>query len=410
MSIKTQMNFHLREAKYFDGKVSHGFISLFVNKAITSIASGFFSIFLPIYLYIVFDLNIYCVVLYYIISQLLYGIFVVFGARFLNKFGFRRSLQTSMFLGALYYLELYFLNERTAPYIIPLLLVTITLWRMLYWIPYHVDFAKFSDKKNRGKEVGVIESALSVIGIAAPVVAGFIISKFGYNALFVLGIIIYLSSVIPLLTIPRTRERFSWSYAETFRQFFRKENRFEVFAFIASGAESAVGVVIWPIFIFQVLNGNFLRIGAITSLVVGVIVLLQLFAGKYTDKKVKEKVLKFGSVFYALGWLFKIFIVTAFHIFIIDAFHKLTKIFLRIPFDALAYDIAADQGHYVDEFTVLREIAICLGRIIMYTLVVVLIMTISLNWAFALAALASIALNVLHYQKNIKLHRMPRRR
>lgn len=406
------MNLPFRESKYFDGKISHGFISLFINKAITNIAKGFFSVFLPIFLYVVFDLNIYCVVLYYIVSQLLYGMFVVFGTRFLNKFGFRRSLQTSMFLGALYYLELYFLNEHTAPYIIPLLLITITLWRMLYWVPYHVDFAKFSDKKNRGKEVGAIESALSVIGIASPVAAGFIISQFGYNALFIFGIVIYLSSVIPLLTIPRTRERFSWSYAETFRQFFKKENRFEVLAFIADGAESAVGVVIWPIFIFQILNGDFLKIGAISSLVVGVIVLLQLFVGKYTDKKAKEKVLKFGSIFYAFGWLFKIFIVTAFHIFIIDAFHKLTKIFLRIPFDALAYDIAADQGHYVDEFTVLREIAICLGRLMMYTFVIMLMMIVSLNWAFALAALASIALNVLHYQKNIKLHktRTPRHR
>ena len=96
----------------------------------------------------------------------------------------------------------------------------------------------------------------------------------------------------------------------------------------------------------------------------------------------------------------KIFIATAFHIFIIDAFHKLTKIFLRIPFDAMTYDIAADKGHYVDEFTVLHEMSINIGRVCMYSMVLILTFFTTINWIFVLAALASVALNVLYYKRH----------
>lgn len=393
------MNFHIRSTHYFDGKVSHGFVALFTSKAITNIGSGFFGIFMPIFLFITFGQNIYYVVLYYLASQTLYGFFLAYGVQFLNRFGFRRSLQLSTFIGALYYFELYFLNENTAFYLVPALIVTIVLWRMLYWVPYHVDFAKFSDSKNRGKEVGVVESTLSVIGVVAPIFAGFVIARFGYSVLFVLGILIYLSSLIPFLTIPRTKEYFKWTFWETWKNLFKKRNRNQVFAFMADGAETAVGIVIWPIFIYQLLNGDYLKIGAISTFVVAATVLLQLFMGKISDSNSKDKILKYGSVFYSIGWLLKIFIATAFHIFLVDTFHKLTRSFLRIPFDAITYDIAADQGHYVDEFTVLHEIAISIGRVLMYLLVIALTFFVALNWVFILAALASIALNIVHYRK-----------
>ena len=37
------------------------------------------------------------------------------------------------------------------------------------------------------------------------------------------------------------------------------------------------------------------------------------------------------------------------------------RVFAKTPFDALNYDIAADHGHYVDEYTVIREMAIAIG-------------------------------------------------
>ena len=117
--------------------------------------------------------------------------------------------------------------------------------------------------------------------------------------------------------------------------------------------------------------------------------------GKYTDLFNKRKMLHWGSSLCAVGWLAKIFILSAFHIFVVGAYHSLTKIFKDTPFDALNYEILADQGHLVDEYTVLKEIAIQVGRVLVLILAIVIAFNFGLNWTFVLAALASLFINLL---------------
>ncbi|MCG2809306.1 MAG: hypothetical protein L6275_03130, partial [Candidatus Portnoybacteria bacterium] len=98
---------------------------------------------------------------------------------------------------------------------------------------------------------------------------------------------------------------------------------------------------------------------------------------------------------YSAGWVVKIFITTAFHIFMVGAYHSVAKIFLRTPFDALTYEIAANQGHFVDEFTVLHEIAINFGKALMVLLIVVISFYLAIQWTFILAAASAIVFNLL---------------
>ena len=381
--------------RYFDGEVSHGFISLFTGKTIVFIASGLLGLFLPIFLYNLFKENFRLVVLYYGLGYLFYGFLMVWGARLLSRFGFRRSLRYSVFLGALFYLIFYFVNDNNFIYLIPLSVLVIVFFRLLYWIPYHVDFAKFTDSKNRAREISILFAASLVISIIIPVLAGFIITRFGYDALFIMVIILFLVSGIPYLTIPRTQEKFEWSFKKTFNYFFSKQKRKMILAYMAEGAENVVGLIVWPIFIFQLLNRNYLEVGVVSTLIVGVTVLMQLFLGKYIDKNKKERILHIGSALYSLGWVFKIFIATAFQIFIVGTYHNLAKIFITTPFEALTYDIAADNGHYVDEFTVLREMAVQLGKVLMVIFVIIVSFFAAIQWTFVLAAVAALLLNLL---------------
>jgi len=164
---------------------------------------------------------------------------------------------------------------------------------------------------------------------------------------------------------------------------------------MADGAEQIVGIVIWPIFIWELLSGDLFKVGAISSLIVAVSIILQLVIGKYTDKMNKNKLLRFGSIFYSLGWIVKIFIATSFQIFITSTYHNLARIFIRTPFDVLTYEKAADSGHYVDEFTVIHEIAMNLGKVLMLILVLVVSLFFGIQWTFILAALAALFFNFL---------------
>jgi len=389
---------------YFDGRVSHGFVSLYTGKTIIMVASGLLGLFMPIFIYNLFGKNFQYTALYFAIGYFLYAIAVTMGAKSLNRFGFRRSLRISILLGIFYYLIFYFIKDDNLIYLIPLAVIVLLFFRLSYWLPYHVDFAKFTSKKNRGRQVAAIQTTRTIMGIFLPILAGFIIMQFGFKVLFIMAMVLYLVSGIPYLTIPRTREKFSWTFLETWQKFFSKKYRKTALAFMADGAEKTVAVVIWPIFIYQLLQGDYLKVGAISTFIIGVTVILQLILGKSIDKKLKkEKVLKFGSIFYALGWVIKIFITTAFHIFAVGIYHNFMRIFTKMPFDTLTYEAAADQEHYVDEFTVLHEIAVNIGKTSILILIIFGLMFFAIQWVFLLAAIASIGLNL--FSTKIELYR-----
>ena len=387
---------------YFDGKISRGFVSLYTAKTIVMIATGLLGIFLPIFLYNLFDKNFQYVVLYYGITYLLYGIFVGLGAIFLNKFGFRRALRISTFLGALFYSIFYFIDKENLIYLIPFSILVITLYRLFYWLPYHIDFAKFTGRKDKAEAVSVISATRNIIGVFIPVIAGLIISRFNFGILFVIAVVLYLFSFIPYLIIPRTEEKFSWTYGEAWKNFFSKKNRKTMLAFMSYGAENLVGMIVWPIFIFGILKGNYLQVGLISTFIIGVTVILQLGVGKYLDDYRRERrVLKIGTLLVSFGWIFKIFIGTAFQIFIVGTYHSLSNILTKTPFDSLRYETAADEGHYIDEQTVLHEMAIQSGKVLMAVLVIFISIFFAIQWTFILAAVAVLALNLIRTKTDI---------
>jgi len=382
------------KVNYFNNHLSPGFVALFSGRMFQFIGSSLIGIFLPIYLLNVFDLDIKAVFYYFLAAHLLYALFLPLGARLINHIGLNNSLRTSVFLFAIYYLCLYLLKYDVYTFIF-LAIVVLTLTRILFWMPYHTDLAIYTDRRDRGKSIGLLWATSTFLGVIMPVISGFLIGNFGYGLVFILAIVIYISSFIPFLTLPRTQETYSWGYWETFKNFFSKKNRKLVLANMANGAENEVGIVIWPIFIWQILQGNYFAVGAISSLIVLVTIIVQLGVGKYTDIFNKRKMLHWGSLFYASGWLAKVFVLSSFQIFVVGAYHSFAQIFKDTPFDTLNYELIADQGHYVDEYTVIKEIAVQSGKIIMLASAILIVANFNLNWTFALAALASLFINFL---------------
>ena len=396
------MMFNLSKPRYLDGDLQQGFVSLYSGKTISGIAISLFGVFMPIYLYKVSDNNFTFVALYFLIGYLLYGLLAPFGAMALNRLGYRRALQISVLFGAASFIVFYPMDRSNMMFLAPLSILIVLIYRLLFWLPYNVDFAKFTDRRNRGREVGLTNAIADIVGIAAPVVAAFIIVRFGFGALLVFTTIVYLASLIPYAVIPNIGEHFGWNYGQTIRQLFSKKRRATALAFAANGAEDALGAVVWPIFIYQLLQGNLMKVGFISTLIIGATILLELIVGKYSDVKFsKETIIKYGSMLAALGWVFKIFIFTAFQIFIVDSYHRLMKIFMMVPFDALSYEIMADQGHYIDEFSVLHDMAISLGRVVMVGAIVIAAMFVSIQWTFIFGAITSLSLNLLRGQQPI---------
>ena len=380
--------------RYFNHRPSSGFIALFCGRMLQFAANGLLGLFLPIYLLQQMENQTELVFYYYLIGYLLYFLLLPIGARMLNKIGLRRSIRASVFFEILFYVSLLQLSQNPVLFI-PLSILFLTIDRLLFWIPFHTDFAKFTEKNDRGKEVSLLWATRSLLRVVMPVMAGWLIVEYGFSVIFVIVIMLLFSVNLPFLFLPRTKERFSWKVKETFQRFLDKKNQGLVLANIANGMENAAGVVIWPIFIFGTLKGDYLQVGAVSSAIILVVILLQLLVGKYVDKLNKRHLLRWGSAFNALGWFIKIFVFSAFQIFIAGTYHGLARIFKDTPFDSLNYELMADKGHLVDEYTVLKEMAISFGRALMLFVAVLFIVSPGIAWSFALAAIASVFINVL---------------
>ncbi len=379
---------------YFNGKLSQGFVALFSGRMIQFVASGLTGLFVPIFILTELNFSITWVLVYYIIGHLAYGLFLPWSSRYLNALGMRRALRISIFFEAAYYLSL-FLVKFNPVIFLSFSLFFLTVNRILFWLPYHVDFAKFTDTSNRCKEVSILWATKTLLSIVIPAVSGLLIAFYGFNIVFIFSVIMVLASGIPYLALPRTKERFEWSYLETVKNFFGKRDRKLVVSNLANGAENGVAVVIWPIFIWQILDGNYAAVGVLSSFIVFVTVILQLAVGKYADLFSKRKLMHWGSFFYATGWIAKIFVLTAFQTFFVGAYHSFAQIFTDTPFDVLNYELLAEHGHLVDEYTVLKEMAVQFGKVIIFVFAIIVSFYFGINWTFALAALASLMINIL---------------
>ncbi|MFZ2303391.1 MAG: MFS transporter [Minisyncoccia bacterium] len=374
----------------------HGFLGLYFGRMVMAISSGLLGVFLPIFIYNLSGGNIPLVMAYYAVASGVYLFLVAFGAQFLNKFGFRKALVLASLSAVAINTAYYFTTPDNMWKLLPISLIFVIVFRLLFWIPYHVDFAIFTNTGRRGGQVGLMLSTITLLGVVGPMLAGYIIEVFSMQALFFIAIVVYLIGTIPFALVPRTNEKFNWDYMRAWCELFSKKNRAVVWASIATGAEETIGVIVWPIFIFLLLQGDYFKVGALSSFILGVTVLMQYMFGHYLDRiGKKSKMLRAGSILYALGWIVKIFVLTAFHVFIVGIYHKIAQVMTDTSYDAIFYDLAADQGHYVDEFTVLSEMAMQIGRLIALGAVAALAMFTSLNWTFVIGAIASLALTSL---------------
>lgn len=399
-------------SKYFNGRLSHGFVSIYTSRIVLRVSLALLGLFLPIFLFELFGYEFKYVLYYFLIDYFIYGTLVTFGAKFaLNKLGIKRSIIISTFFGISYYILFYLadkgfdlgdatwtsgLDKNRILLFAVLTIFFINLRRMTYWVPIHTDLTKFTDRRNRVKQLSLLEASTTILKAIMPAIGGWILFNYSYDILFIIAIFIFFISLIPLVTLPKTEEKYSWSYLKTLKELFSKKRRKTVLAFAGDGAENVISSIIWPIFIWQILEGNYFHVGLLSSLIVIISIALQLAVGKFADLgKNKHKILRVGIALYAVGWLVKVFIATAFHIFVTSTYHNLTRVFTRAPFDALNYEKAADQGHFVDEYTVIHEIALMAGRVLIIAIMLLLIPFFDIKWMFILGAVAALLMNFM---------------
>jgi MFS family permease len=299
----------LRDTKGRYQKRDTGFMQLFISKRlIHGAAAALAGIFVPIFLYETSGESFFVVGGYYALLSLLYAVLLVPSMQITNRLGFSKTLVLSGLCSIATYILLFFLSPQNILLLMWPLAATIVAFRLFHWVPFHTDFALFTTAGKRGKQVSLSFAAIAFMGAIGPIAAGFIIANAGYTALFGTIIVLLIAATISYAYVPETPTHFDWSWKETWRQFRSQRRRGLMVGEFANGAETIVNIIVWPIFLYTILDGDIFSIGAISTIIVGVTIVLQLLLGRYLDGKGHDKTrtLKIGSFLYAVGWIFKI--------------------------------------------------------------------------------------------------------
>ncbi|MFC1753847.1 MFS transporter [Thermoproteota archaeon] len=323
------MNGHHHFFHFFNNRELN---ELYISMAIRIFALSLINIFVPIYL-LQIGYSLKSVLIFYAVFNFAHAFSVLPASKLAAKFGFKHAILFSVPLLIIVYLALYSIETFNWP--LYLIAIIFGINNSLFWMGYHVDFCKFSDGKHRGRQVSMAHTVIRVFQVVGPLIGGLMLTLISFQSVFATVCVLLLASTIPLFYSKDIHEPMRC----TARDVFRNQKLRDWLGFAGYGFESAIGLTIWPIFIFFYILNNYTLLGLVSSISLFFSLIVIIMIGKFSDVN-RRLVLKIGAVGTAIIWGIKAFVTTTFQVVIVDSFYGVTKTALGIPFTALSYDKA----------------------------------------------------------------------
>ncbi len=352
---------------------------VYLSIAVRSFAVSLIGLFIPLYLYVELGFSLEQVLYFYIFYSAIFAISSPLAAKFAARFGLKHSVLFSVPFYVLFIVFLYLLSSFQISLMV---IAALAGWSLaFYWVGMHLIFHRVSDYKLRGAEVGKRRFYTILAATIAPLLGGFLIKYVGFFMVFCLAVVLLLSSVLLLFLSKENHVKYHFSV----RTIMNKDHWKNSLFFVSRGVRVMAGGVIWPLFIFVILNDYF-SLGIVGSILSGTSAFLVLFVGRWSDKIGKRKIIRWTVGFESLSWIFRALVGTVTQVFGATFFGALTWGSMEAPIMALEYDKGRGRG--LTNFFVSREIFICLGRILLLSFV---LLTGSLSGGLLFTGFANLA-------------------
>lgn len=375
---------------HFHYTLNRELMELYASIALRNFTLGLIHIFEPIYVFLYFSQDISKTLLYFAAISLTFGMLSPYAGKVITKIGVKHSMLASIPFLFLYYLGLWQIEFLGNYFFV--LIALMAIHNLLYWPAFHIDFARFSEKENRGKQMSYRHFVAALSAAASPFIGGVILAQSGYPMLFGIVLVFLFASVFPLFLSKEAHERYTDSFQKAFGEIFQKKYRAKAVAFFAEGGEYGTAIFIWPVFLY-LLAINYSSIGLISSTALFVGLFFALYLGRVIDKMGHAGLLGLGSWLNALAWPVKMFIQTPLDAFSVHALHQLTRLTAHMPFGTLFYDWASREDVNRDRFIIFREMTHNLGRgVILLFFAGLFFFTNNIAIAFPLAGVLSLLL------------------
>jgi len=346
---------------------------LFIHRLLMRAALAFGNLFSWIFVFEFFYLYSYSlpialsrVALLYALAQVVSSLLIPLSARYLGN-GMRREMvfgaiscaSALIFLGALFQGvlgPLYGIG-------IALFAIFFGFYRAFYWVPYGIESEQF---KNTASLPGEILVALM------PALAGvlFILRNDSETLTLFLAALLVVFSLIPLIFVPETYERFGITYRDAFAALFIRGQRGVVWSAFVDGVQGAALLIFWPLAIFIVVGGSYAMLGIIFSITCLILIAIRLLLDRTHSQFLIKVSLPVRIAIVSSAWIARPVVGSPATAVLADSYLHLGNAHYSV--DHPAFEQSADLGHYIDEVTVMREIGLAFGRIALCICVVIL--------------------------------------
>ena len=344
-----------------------GFNKVLGMMSLNGFAISFVAIFIPIYLFKL-GYSFQMVMIWLMIHHLSLLLFAFVTVKVSNKIGLVHSLHVRSAL-LLTYFSLLLFGLKDIPILFYIIPIISGVESAFYWIPLNILFVRNTKEENMGSSMSkffVIPKALSMAG---PLVGAFIVIHYGFNILFAFAMFLLFFTFLPILSLKSEKTDFIFS-KEKLKEIWQKNKQYFVPEIIDNLAEDAM--VLWTIFIFLQLAST-LEVGIIATITAVTSLLFTLTLGKLTDQWDKHKLIKIGAFLVSVVWFINFtigeFFPNQYLFYIATIFATLSlKVFL-VPYSSLMYNQARKDDA---QFLVLREIPVVLGRLVLFSIAILL--------------------------------------
>lgn len=304
-----------------------GYEALTYNYFLLRFAAGLVDVFGIVFLFQLGDglvEGVWMAVWYVVFQRLVVIVSLLPGGKIVERIGYRRS----MLVGELLLMGKYLAFTYVSPGLLwPLLPAFVCggLFISLYFTAYHGLFLDDNDDARIGSQSGLLDMLGRLATVVSPLMAGMIVARWGFDVLFMLGLLFIVASVGPLLFMPHHHhavERVSW--AAVWKEIRLRVRFRRVLAFFH--IQSAVLDVLWPIYVFLLL-GSYEVFGSLYAFVMLVSGIAVWGAGKLYDNRPLHRVYPFVSMSMAVLWVGRFMAQSVVALFAVDGISRVLSPF-----------------------------------------------------------------------------------
>ncbi len=304
-----------------------------------------------------FEHALFSILILYTFSQVLAFFLTPLSAPAL-RFGVRRALAFGTLAASfmMVALALMFAPENAVSFftLLSAFVVFSALHRALYWVPY----------ESLASEIPRT-SLPEIMLMCVPLIAGVLFAVPG------LGVFVYsgasiaaLLALIPLTQVPERVEAFEWSIGETLRALFARRNHMLLMRGVLDGVQGVGLLLLWPITIFTIIRGDWFLFGLILSLSLLITFFLRSRVQSILKRMRADRSDTLLACIALSAWGARLVSPAPLAIISVDVFAGTTISPKRFSIDSYSGEQYADGGHFIDEYTALKEMALHLGRIL----------------------------------------------